>query len=84
MTAEDGVGSDGMTLGAVQKKKNKARGGTHGLHYEILDDPNIKAESGWETETAEYWTSTMCKKYVKKYHIGKLWPRDCHAAHNHD
>ena len=84
MTVGDGVGSDGMTSGAAQKKKNKARGSTHGLHYEILDDPNIKAESGWETETAEYWTSTMCKKYVKMYHIGKLWPRDCHAAHNHD
>ena len=26
----------------------------------------------------EYWTSKTSKKYVKMYHVDKLWPRGCH------
>ena len=79
-----GQGGDGMTSAAEKSKRSKAKGAPHGLHYEILDDPNIKAESDWEKEEAEYWSSKMCKKYVKMYHIDKLWPRESHARHTHD
>jgi hypothetical protein len=46
-----------------------------------LEDPNVCAEKGWENEKEEYWSSKMCKKYVKMCHIDKLWPKECHAAH---
>ena len=32
----------------------------------------------------EYWTSKLCKKYVKMYHIGKLWPQELHAGHTRE
>ena len=82
MTDQSVPTNDGMTSGGEKKKVTKTKGVPHGLHYEILDDPNIKAESGWEEEV-EYWTFKTCKKYVKMYHIDKLWPRDYHAVHTH-
>ena len=72
MTGERGAYSDAMTSRDENKKRTKVKGRTHGLHFQILDDPNIKAESNWEKEKAEYWTSKMCKKYVKMYHIDNL------------
>lgn len=72
MTGEGGAGSGGMTSGGSETKKGKRKGVPHELHYEILDDATIKAESGWEKEEEEYWNSKMCKKYVKMYHIDKL------------
>jgi len=62
------------------KKKSKPKGQNHGVHYEILEDPNIIAEPGWEKEKKENWTAKECKKYVKMYHIGKHWPRECHPV----
>ena len=41
----------------------------------------MRAEKGWESEKEECWTSKMCKKYVKIYHIHKLWPKKCYVAH---
>ncbi len=84
MASEVPTKSEGMTSGGDNQKKVHKKGGTHGLHHEILDDPNIKAESNWEKEDAEYWSSKMCKQYVKMYHIDKLWPRECHKNHNRD
>jgi len=74
--AEDAgdVGSGGS------KTRNKQKGAAHALHWEILDNQEIKAEDGWESEVDDYWTFKTCKKYVKMYHIGKLWPRDCHEV----
>ena len=84
MATDNGAGTDGMNSGGDQKKRNKVKGTTHGLHYEILDDPNIIAESGWENVDADYWTSKLCKQYVKMYHINKLWPRDAYARQTAD
>jgi len=72
MASEIATKSERMTSGSISYKKSYKKGDTHGLHYEILDDPNIKAESNWEKEDAEYWSSKMCKQYVKMYHIDKL------------
>jgi len=71
MVAKSGAGNRGMTLGSENSKKAKPKGNLHELHYDILDDPKIKVESNWEEEV-KYWTSKMCKKYVKMYHIGKF------------
>ena len=84
MAGEGGAGNGGVTSGGGSDKKPHPKGATHALHYDILDDPNIKAESNWEKEEAEYWTSRMCRKYIKMYHIDKLWPREFHARHTHD
>ena len=83
MTDQGVPTNDGMTSRGEKKKGTKAKGVPHGLHYEILDDLNIKAERSREEEEVEYWTFKTCKKYVKMYHIDKLWPRDCHAVHTH-
>jgi hypothetical protein len=77
------------TVGEVQavsenagsKKKVKQKGASHALRWDILDNDIIKAEQGWEAELQEFWTSKTCKIYVKMYHIGKLWPRECHESH---
>ena len=66
---------------AGPKRRIKKKGARHSLGWEILDNENIKAEDGWEAQRENYWTSKICKKYVKMYHIGKLWPRDCHESH---
>ena len=65
----------------VFKKGIKQKDVSHALRWDILDSENIKAEEGWEVEVEEWWTSKTCKKYVKMYHIDKLWPRDCHESH---
>jgi RING-H2 zinc finger domain len=62
------------------KKRNKQKGASHALHWEILDNEDIKADEGWEAETEEFWTFKTCKKYVKMYHVDKLWPRDNHES----
>ena len=56
----------------------KQKGNAHAVRWEILDNEDIKGEEGWEVEMEEYWTSKTSKKYVKMYHVDKLWPRGCH------
>ncbi len=38
----------------------------------------------WEKQDVEYWTSKLCRKYVKMYHIEKFWPRKCHPLHTRE
>ena len=84
MAAEGGASTDGINSAADRKTKLKVKGAAHGLHYEILDDPNIVAESDWEDEAAEYSSGRLCRQYVKMYHIDKLWPWESHARHTTD
>ena len=56
MNGEGDRNMDGVTPGSEAKKKSKVKGATHDLRLDILNDPTIKAESGWEDEDAEYWT----------------------------
>ena len=56
MSGKGDRNSDGRTLASEAKKKGKAKGASHGLHLDILMDPTIKVESGWENEEAKYWT----------------------------
>ncbi len=84
MSAKGDRNSDGRTPASEAKKKGKAKGTSHGLHLDILTDPTIKAEKGWEKEEAEYWTSKMCRQYIKMYHIDKLWPLEAHKGHTRD
>ena len=60
------------------KKRLKQKGNAHVVRWDILDNEDIKGEEGWEVEMEEYWTSKTSKKYVKMYHVDKLWPRGCH------
>ena len=60
------------------KKRLKQKGNADAVRWDILDNKDIKAEKGWEVEMEEYWTSKTSKKYVKMYHVDKLWPRGCH------
>jgi hypothetical protein len=46
-----------------------------------LEDLNVRVEKGWKYEKEEYWSSKMCKKYVKMCHIDKLWPKECYVVH---
>ena len=73
------VKSEGAT-----KRGVKTKGVPHNFCWEILDNPNIKAEKNWETEDAEYWTFKTCRQYIKMYHIDKLWPRDQHERQTQD
>ena len=54
MTGEGATGIDGMTSGGEKIKRGKQKGAKHELHFDILDNPDVKAESGWEEEEAEY------------------------------
>jgi hypothetical protein len=84
MSGQGDRNSDGRTPTSEGKKKGKVKGASHGLHLDILMNPTIKAESGWEEEEAEYWTSKMGRRYVKMYHIDKLWPLEAHKGHTRD
>lgn len=44
------------------------------MKWEDLANPNCVAEAGWENEPQQSWTCTTCKKYVKMYHLMKIWP----------
>jgi hypothetical protein len=41
---------------------------------EITGNSRILAEPGWDSITLPLWTCNMAKKYVKMYHIDKLFP----------
>ena len=69
MAAEGSASTGGTKIDDDHKKRFKSKGNPHGLHYEILNDPNIIAESGWEDEDEEFWSYKLCKKYVKMYHF---------------
>ena len=62
-------------------KKDKPKGAPHELRWDVLENEDIKAERGWELVKG-LWTSNICKKYVKMYHIGKLWPREELEVHS--
>src|SRR5579875_2903105 len=53
-----------------------SKGKPQEMNWNITDDPNAVAEEGWESEPKSPWTCTTCKKYVKMYHLMKLWPRE--------
>ena len=72
--------SDAIAGGS--NKKSKPRGLGHELRLDVLMNSNIKAEHGWEEVSTPYWSFRTCKRYVKMYHIGKLWPPECHVLHN--
>ena len=82
-TAEKVIADEdvGVTGKGIQTKRIKQKGAAHALHWEILDNVEVQAEDDWEAEAEECWTSKTCKKYVKMYHIDKLWPRQCHESH---
>jgi hypothetical protein len=75
------TGDQGSPVARDSTKRHKPKGAHHAFDWEALEDPNLRAEKGWENEKEEYWSSKTCKKYVKMCHIDKLWPKECHAAH---
>jgi hypothetical protein len=75
------TGEQGSLVARDSTKRYKPKGVHHTLDWEALEDPNVRAEKGWENEKEEYWSSKTCMKYVKMCHIDKLWPKECHAAH---
>ena len=75
------TGEQGSLAVGDSTKRHKPKGAHHAFNWEALEDPNACAEKGWKNEKEEYWSSKMCKKYVKMYHIDKLWSKECHVAH---
>ncbi len=58
-----------------EPKSPRPKGEPAKMDWEAWSDPNCVAEPGWREERADIWNCTTCKKYVKMYHIMKLWPR---------
>jgi hypothetical protein len=75
------AGKQGSLVVGDSTKRYKPKGTNHAFNWKALEDPNVRAENCWENEKDEYWSSKMCKKYVKMCQIDKLWPKECHAAH---
>jgi hypothetical protein len=44
------------------------------LNTEFTENKEILAEEGWESLGLQYWSCDVAKKYVKMYHIDKLFP----------
>jgi hypothetical protein len=61
-------------------KRHKPKGTHHAFDLELLENPYMQVEMGWENEKEEYWSSKTCK-YMKMYHINKLWAKECHAVY---
>lgn len=72
MTSEVGARGGRKTSRGGISKRQKSKAIFHKLHFEILNDPNIKAKSNWKNKEVKYWTSKLCRKYVKMYHIDIL------------
>lgn len=70
----------GSLVAGDSTKRHKPKGAHHAFDWEALEDPNVRAEKGWENEQEEYWSSKTCRKYVKMCHIDKLWPKQHHAV----
>jgi hypothetical protein len=75
------TGEQGSLIAGDSTKRHKPKDARHAFDWEALEDPNVRAEKGWENEKEEYWSSKTCKKYMKMCHIDKLWPKECYAAH---
>jgi hypothetical protein len=37
-------------------KRHKPKGAHHAFDWEALEDPNMRAEKGWENEKEKYWS----------------------------
>lgn len=79
-TAEDGSNVPSSCSGLLRKDR---KGRAHPLRPQITNDPNALAEEGWEQEREDkLWTGGLAKKYVKMYHIDKLFPVHVHELHH--
>ena len=74
------TGEQGSLVVGDCTKRHKPKDVHHAFDWKALEDPNVCAKKGWENEKEEYWSSKMCKKYVKMCHIDKLWPEEHHAV----
>ena len=48
--------------------------------WDIYDNPELLAYSGWK-ETTQPWTAMVAMTYVGLPHFGRMWPRECHEKH---
>ena len=72
---EQGSLSDGSS-----NKRYEQKNIHHAFEWEMLDNHDVSG-IGLDNKKEEHWPSLTCKKYVKMYHIDKLWPRECHEVH---
>jgi hypothetical protein len=71
------------SLGLVQREVTTTLGGNgpngrtsgtqHALNVEMTENKAVLAEKGWKRTGLQYWTYKTAKKYVKMYHIDKLF-----------
>ena len=53
----------------------KAKGKPHPMRTDVTKDPTVLAEAGWDNEPADMiWTAIDAMKFVKWYHIDKVFP----------
>ena len=72
----------GSPVAGDYTKRHKPEGAYHAFDWEALEDPNVHIEKGWKNEQEEYWSSKMCRKYMKMCHIDKLWPKQHHVVNS--
>ena len=65
------------------KATPKTKGQPHPMRPEVTKDPTAVAEQGWDTEPADMiWTAGEATKYVKWYHIDKVFPEHRWPLHH--
>jgi hypothetical protein len=62
------------TTPARDGNDGRGSGTRHALNVEMMENRAVLAEEGWERVVLQYWTCKTTKKYVKMYHIDKLFP----------
>jgi hypothetical protein len=66
------IGKQGSLDGGGSNKRHKEKNAHHAFEWKMLDNPNVPAEMDWKDVKEEFWSSKMCKRYVKMYHVDKL------------
>jgi hypothetical protein len=62
------------TIPAGDGNGGSGSGTRHALNMEMTENKAALAEERWERVVLQYWTCKTTKKYVKMYHIDKLFP----------
>ena len=63
--------------------KSKRRGKAHLLRIDLTKDNSAIAEVGWDSEPADMiWTASDAKRFVKWYHIDKVFPENRWVYHH--
>ena len=82
-SSENGVGHlrstslvswEGTSSPSRDRRDRKGFRTPQAIKEEIIGNSRIIIELGWDSEPLPYWVCNIAKKYVKMYHIDKLFP----------